>query len=62
MRSKEHVEENIELIIQKVIEEKVLREASQSFIKIRKDESSFLGERILLEKAVKKRRRWRVFI
>ena len=41
---KEHVEEDIKLIIvvnsERVIGEKILREASQSFVKTGKDESS----------------------
>ena len=46
MRSIEHVEEDIELIIlvnsERVFGEKLLREASQSFVKIGKDELLFL--------------------
>ena len=47
------MEEDIELIIlvnsDRVIGEKLLREASQSFVKIEKDELSFPEERILLD-------------
>ena len=63
MRSREHVEEDIELIILvnsvRVVGEKLLKEASQSFVKIGKDELSFLEKRILLNmvswKAVEKK-------
>ena len=52
MRSIEHVEEDIGLIIlvnsERVVGEKLLREASQSFVKIGEDELSFLEKRILL--------------
>ena len=51
MKSREHVEKDIELIIlvnsETVIGLKLLREASQSFLKI-EDELSFLEESILL--------------
>ena len=47
------MEEDIELVIlvnsEKVIGEKLLRKASQSFVKIRKNELSFLEKRILLD-------------
>ena len=53
MRLKEHVEEDIELIIlvnsERVIEDKLLREASQSFVKIGEDALSFLEEKLLLD-------------
>ena len=49
------MEENSEFIIlvnsKRVIGEKLLKEASQSFVKIGKDELSFLEERILLDMA-----------
>ena len=47
------MEEDIELIIlvnsERVIGEKLLREASQSFVKTRENKLSFLEERILLD-------------
>ena len=59
------MEKDIELIIlmnsERVIGKKLLREASQSFVKIGKDELSFLEEKLLLDfcyclgKAVKKK-------
>ena len=63
--------ENIKLIIlvnsEKVIWQKILREASQSFVKIGKNKLSFLKKRILLDMVSwkscgRKRRRWRFFI
>ena len=53
------MEEDIELIIvvtsERVIGEKLLMEASQSFVKIEEVALSFLEERIFLEKLWKKR-------